>query len=174
MSDYGVVTEPGTVRLERRLPGPIDRVWRHLTDAELRGRWLATGPLEPRVGGTVELHFRNNDLSAGEGPPEKYRAVACDATVAGRVTSWEPPRRLGFTWAGDSEVTFELSPEEAGVRLVVTHRRLAARDAMLSVSAGWHTHLDILKDRLEGEAPRPFWSNHTRLQAEYERLLPAA
>ena len=26
-ADYGVVTAPRTVRIQRRLPGPIDRVW---------------------------------------------------------------------------------------------------------------------------------------------------
>jgi hypothetical protein len=69
---------------------------------------------------------------------------------------------------------FELAPEEAGVLLVLTHRRLPNRNMTLSVSAGWHVHLDILSDRLQGVPPRPFWSNHTRLEADYDRLLPAA
>lgn len=174
MSSYGVVTEPGTVRIERKLPGPIERVWDHLTDSELRGRWLASGPMESRTGGSVELNFRHATLSAeAERPPEKYRDYECHQTN-GHVTAWEPPRRLAYTWGGDSEVTFELTPEEAGVLLVLTHRRLPGRDMMLSVAAGWHVHLDILSDQLQGVPPRPFWSNHTRLEAEYDRLLPAA
>jgi len=28
MDDYGIITEPGTIRFERLLPGPIERVWR--------------------------------------------------------------------------------------------------------------------------------------------------
>jgi uncharacterized protein YndB with AHSA1/START domain len=27
MNDYGVIVGPGTVRFERLLPGPIERVW---------------------------------------------------------------------------------------------------------------------------------------------------
>ena len=156
MSTYGVVTEPGTVRIERKLPGPIERVWDHLTNSELRGRWLASGPLEPRLGA-----------------PDKYRDRECHQT-SGHVTAWQPPRLLAYTWGGDSEVTFELTPEQAGILLVVTHRRLPSRDMMLSVSAGWHVHLDILSDQLRGKPPRPFWSNHTRLVAEYDSLLPTA
>jgi len=56
--------------------------------------------------------------------------------------------------------------------LVVTHRRLADHDAIISVAAGWHTHLDILLDRLEDREPAGFWATHTRLEAEYERRIP--
>jgi uncharacterized protein YndB with AHSA1/START domain len=174
MSEYGVVTEPGTVRIQRVLPGPIERVWAYLTESEKRGAWLASGDMEPRVGGQVHLHFRNSELSAhGEAPPEKHREHACRDDSSGRVTAWEPPRRLGYTWSGGSEVTFELTTRETDVLLVLTHRRLAAREAMLSVSAGWHAHLDILGDKLEGREPRPFWSTHARLENEYEQRIPA-
>jgi hypothetical protein len=42
---------------------------------------------------------------------------------------------------------------------------------MTSVSAGWHTHLDILSARLEGRVAESFWAKHTRLEAEYDRRL---
>lgn len=174
MSDFGVVTEPGTVQIRRTLPGPIERVWAHLTKPELRGRWLAAGPMEPRVGGEVALHFRNDQLSDGHRAPEKYREIECRSEVEGRVIAWEPPWRLAYSWGGGSEVTFELTPDEAGVLLVLTHRKLPDREQMLGVSAGWHAHLDILIARLEGMVAKPFWPNHTRLEAEYDRLLPAA
>src|SRR5580698_6413683 len=48
MSDYGVITESNTLRFERLLPGPIDRVWRYLIDSDKRGQWLAYGEIEPR------------------------------------------------------------------------------------------------------------------------------
>jgi hypothetical protein len=31
---FGVLIEPGTIRFERILPGPIERVWDYLTDSE--------------------------------------------------------------------------------------------------------------------------------------------
>jgi uncharacterized protein YndB with AHSA1/START domain len=51
MSEYGVVTEAGTIRFERVLPGPIERVWAYLTESKERGKWLASGEMDLRVGG---------------------------------------------------------------------------------------------------------------------------
>ncbi len=177
MNEYGVATEAGTVRLERLLPGPIERAWAYLTEPEKRGKWLATGPMELRIGGRVELKFRHADLSPHKEPvPEKYRKYEECGSVNGRVTRCDPPRLLAYTWGGgpgeDSEVTFELSPRaDGGVLLVVTHRRLPDRATMASVAAGWHTHLGILIDHLSGRVPRGFWSAHAELEAEYESRL---
>ena len=63
-NEYGVVPEPGTVRFERLLPGPIERIWAYLTDSEKRGRWLASGAMELREGGRVTLEFKHKTLSS--------------------------------------------------------------------------------------------------------------
>lgn len=173
MSEFGVVTAARTLRIRRVLPGPIERVWAYLTESDKRGRWLATGPMELRVGGRVELTFRNTELSAhAEPPPDKYRKYE-GASFEGRVTRCEPPHLLSYTWGEGSEVTFELSPQGEGVLLVLTHRRLPDRTAMVMVGSGWHAHLAILLDHLSGQEPRPFWSTHARLEAEYDKRLPA-
>jgi uncharacterized protein YndB with AHSA1/START domain len=173
LSEFGVVTEARTLRIRRTLPGPIERVWAYLTESDKRGRWLASGPMELRVGGRVELTFRNSGLSAHAEPaPDKYKKYE-GASFSGRVTRCDPPRLLSYTWGDDSEVTFELTPQGTDVLLVLTHRRLPDRSTMVRVGSGWHTHLAILLDHLGGRAPRPFWSTHARLEAEYERRLPA-
>ena len=64
---------PRTVRLERILPGPIERVWDYLVDGEKRGEWLCSGEMEPRVGGKVELEFQHSDLSAEKAYPERFK-----------------------------------------------------------------------------------------------------
>lgn len=174
--EFGVVTEAGTVRFERLLPGPIERVWSYLTESEKRGTWLAAGPMELRVGGGVELHFRNADLSPViEETPPRYKDTGCGGAHSCRITQCDPPRLLSMTWPGntESEVTFELEPRGDKVLLALTHRRLTDRADMLNVAGGWHTHLDILVDKLNGRTPRPFWSTHARLAAEYERRLKA-
>lgn len=176
--EFGVVTEAGTVRFERLLPGPIERVWSYLTDSEKRGTWLATGAMDLRVGGKVELCFHHVDLSpVKEETPARYKEIEDGVETTGQVTRCDPPRLLSFTWGGlmfkGSEVTFELTPRGDKVLLALTHRRLANRADMLSVSGGWHTHLAILADNLEGVTPRPFWSTHAKLEAEYERRIAA-
>jgi uncharacterized protein YndB with AHSA1/START domain len=176
MSEFGVVTRARTVRFNRVLPGPIERVWAYLTESDKRATWLAAGPMELRVGGPVELTFRNADLTPhAETPPDKYKARG--GVLRGRITRCEPPRLLSYTWGeasgGKSEVTFELSPQGEDVLLALTHRRLPDRTTMVNVGSGWHTHLGILVDHLSGREPQPFWSTYTRLEAEYEQRLPA-
>lgn len=68
-------------------------------------------------------------------------------------------------------MTFELSPRGRDVVLTLTHRRIE-RDEVPSVAGGWHTHLGILVDRLNGRTPAPFWATHARLKAEYARRMP--
>ncbi|HKZ72525.1 MAG TPA: SRPBCC family protein [Steroidobacteraceae bacterium] len=178
MNDYGVVTDPTTLRLERLLPGPIERVWSYLTDPEKRGKWLASGPMELRVGGRVEHTFDNSHLTNVHEPtPEKYKQYE-RVTFIGRVTRFEPPHVLSYTWAeswgSDSEVTFELTPRGDQVFLALTHRRLVDRAAMVNVAGGWHTHLGILADLLNGRDSPGFWSTHAKLEAEYEKRIPSA
>lgn len=174
MKDYAVVTAPGTVVIQRLLPGPIERVWAFLTESEQRGRWLASGEMDLRVGGGVHLHFHHADLSPHrEQVPERYQAMEGGHDSSGRILECDPPRRLSFTWdeadAEPSQVSFELGTRGDQVLLVVTHRRLADRAAMLSVAGGWHTHLDILAALLNGAVPLPFWTTHAMLEAEYAR-----
>lgn len=177
MSKRGEFVSPDTIRFERTLPGPIERVWEYLTDSEKRGKWLASGPMDLRVGGAVEMVFNNTGLSPRrEVPPEKYKDCESAGPMRGRITRIEPPRLLAYTWGeswGDhSEVTFELSPKGDEVLLTLTHTRLQGRDLKISVAAGWDTHTSILLDILRGEEARPFWSTHTRLEAEYEARVP--
>lgn len=167
---YGVVTEPATVRIQRILPGPIDRVWAYLTQSELRGQWLATGGMDLREGGKVELVWRNDDLNGRrEQRPEGFEEEHRMESVVTRI---DPPRLLSFGWNGGSEVTFELEPQGAEVLLTVTHRRLPDRGTMLGVSAGWHAHLDVLVARFRGTEPPLFWSHWKQLRADYDARLP--
>lgn len=176
MSDYGVLTTPDTLRLERLLPGPIERVWQYLTESDLRMKWLAEGGVEPRIGGTVEHCFRNSELSPEHDiPPPKYSHCAAPINMLGKVTAWEPLRLLSYTWnegsGAESEVSFALAEQQGQVKLTVTHRLLTNPNERLSVAGGWHTHLNILRDLLEGKTPQGFWKAHTQLEQEYAQRL---
>jgi uncharacterized protein YndB with AHSA1/START domain len=135
---------PG-VRFERRLPGPIEKVWAHLTrPAELPG-WYGEGSvIEPREGGRVELNGGH---------------------IRGVVTQWRAPFKFAHTWnvfgPGDtvspypeSYLTLELAPAGDAVALTLTHlpvlERFEPQNAM-----GWATFLDILVASARGEAVKP-------------------
>jgi len=179
MNEYGELLDENTVRFERLLPGPIDRVWRFLTESESRARWLCGGDVETRDGGHVDMHFHNVSLSGDDDipRPEKYRNMPKKVSFTGQVTRCEPPRVLVHTWEfGDehSEVCYELTERGDKVLLVLTHRRLESTDTVLSVSSGWHTHLNLLVDVLQGDKPRPFYRMQRQYEAEYTRRLGLA
>lgn len=170
MESFGEITEPQTVRLERTLPGPIERVWSYLTNSEKRGKWLASGEMELRVGGRVSLTFNNQNLSSDKETPERFKSTE-GHKIEGEVTRCDPPRLLTFTWGKAGDVTFELTPKGKDVLFVVTHRRLPDRSTTVMVSSGWHAHTGVLADILNNEEPRPFWKTFVRLQQEYEKRI---
>jgi uncharacterized protein YndB with AHSA1/START domain len=168
---HGKLIEPATLKIERLLPGPIDRVWAYLTESELRRRWLAAGAMEMKVGATFELVWRNNELT--DPPGQRPPGFSGEHRMQSRIIALDPPRKLAFTWQGNGEVSFELEPRGGKVLLTLIHRRLPDRATMLKVAAGWHAHLDVLVARASGEEPEPFWDGWSRLKADYDGRLPA-
>ena len=176
MNDYGELLDESTVRFERLLPGPIERVWSYIVESDKRRLWLCAGDIGEGDGAHVDMVFRNDTLSNADDieVPEKYRDMPSEMAFTGTVTRWEPPRAVAHTWDFEeesSEVTYELEEVGDKVRLVLTHRRLDSTDTILGVSGGWHTHLDILVDVLEGREPKAFWKTHSALEAEYAERL---
>lgn len=178
MSEYGELLDENTVRFERLLTGPIERVWAFLTEGQKRAQWLCGGDIETKEGGRVDMHFHNVALSqASEGDiprPEKYQDRPEEMSFAGKVTRCKPMTLLEHTWEFEDEnslVCYELAEEGDKVRLVLTHSRLETTDIVLSVSGGWHTHLNVLEDVLGSEVRRPFYKMQERFESEYRLRL---
>ncbi len=144
MSDRGEMSSVPCVIFTRILPGPIEKVWAHLTDTKLLPAWFGSdSSIEPRQGGAVRL---------------------MGGHIRGVVTQWQPPRMLVYTWNvfgpddgrdavseyPESYPTFELEPRGGGVVLTFRHfpiiERFVPQNAM-----GSHTMLDILGAALRGE-----------------------
>jgi uncharacterized protein YndB with AHSA1/START domain len=137
MEDLGTYTEgpDGKVQLryERVYPRPIETVWAALTQPERLADWLGACDVEPRLGGRFNC-FVNRD-------PE--------AQTIGRVTAWEPPSLLEFTWghhgeAEETRVRAELTPLGPNeTRMVFTHGMMDRKWTALTF-AGWHHLLEQL------------------------------
>lgn len=142
-----MMTEPGIVRrtssgyevvFERHLEHRPERVWAALTEPEKVRKWFcARVEMDCRLGGTIVEHHDHVNVE-----------------VHGQVTRWEPPAVFEHTWwIGDSSsapmglVRWEIFPQEAGSRLVLTHHRPEPDAGGIS---GAHTYLDILCDVLDG------------------------
>jgi uncharacterized protein YndB with AHSA1/START domain len=146
---YGALIEPATLKIQRLLPGPIERVWAYLTESDLRRQWLAAGQMEMKVGTPFELVWRNDELT--NPPGQRPAGFGDEHRMESKITELDPPRKLVMTWGTGSEVSFELSPQGEDVLLTVIHRRLPSREDLLMVGAGWHMHLDVLVARLTGK-----------------------
>jgi uncharacterized protein YndB with AHSA1/START domain len=167
---YVQMTTPDTLKIERLLPGPKERVWAYLTDSEQRRKWLAAGKMEMKVGAAFEFVWRNDELTD---PPGKRPAdFSSEHRMQSRITELDVPNTITFTWGESGLVTFDLASKGDEVLLTVTHRRLPARPSRLLIAAGWHMHLDVLEARATGEKPAPFWDGWTALRNEYNQRLP--
>jgi uncharacterized protein YndB with AHSA1/START domain len=129
------------LKIERLLPGPIERVWAYLAESQLRRQWLAAGQMEMKSGTPFEFVWRNDELTnpPGQRPP----GFGDECRMQSRIIEFDPPRKRAITWQGSGNVSFELEPKGNKVLLTVIHRRLPDRATLLKVGAGWHMHLDV-------------------------------
>lgn len=149
-----------TLRFERWLRHPPERIWPALTDPEEARNWFMEMVLEPRTGGRVRIGF-----TLDEGYAE------------GEVLAWDPPRLLEYSWTekgSTSRVRWELTPEGDGTRLALTHIGLAFEAPPYEYGAGWHDFLDRLARHLAGEPHPEGVEAFERLVREYRPLIDAA
>ena len=173
MDAHGTLIEPATLKIQRLLPGPIERVWAYLTESDLRRQWMAAGEMEMRVGAPVTYTWRNDELTSP--PGQRPAGFAEEHSMLSRIIALDPPRKLVISWGEkEGEVTFTLEPAGKKILLTVIHRRLPDdRAVKLSICAGWHMHLDVLVARISGTEIGPFWDGWSRLKGEYDPHLPA-
>jgi uncharacterized protein YndB with AHSA1/START domain len=169
ISPYGEMIEATTLKIQRVLPGPVERVWDYLTRSELRRQWLAAGHMDTTPGASFELVWRNNELT--NPPGKRPEGFGDEHRMQGQILDYDPPRKLAFTWQGGGDVTFTLEPRGERTLLTVVHRGLVERSTRTKVGPGWHSHLDILAARMAGTEPEPFWDHWARLQKEYEQRV---
>jgi uncharacterized protein YndB with AHSA1/START domain len=175
MDNFGKRIDAHTVRFERLLPGPVEKIWAYLTDGQKRGEWFASGPFPAKIGETFELRFKHDDLSPNKAPPpDRFKDMnETGFRATERLLALEPMRRLAYTFGNDnpppSEVEFVLNPEGDKVRLTLTHRHVLDRPYAVNISGGWHSHLAILQDKAEGKTPPAFWDVWRQTEHIYEQ-----
>ena len=172
MKERATLIKPSTIRFERLLPGPVERVWAYIVESEKRATWLAAGEFDLRVGGKIEMESNNESLTDEVPPPGAMGREK--KLIQGKITRLEPLRLLAHTWTWNdkvSEVTYELTPKGKDVLLTIHHKLPDDPGLKIAVGGGWAVHTGILEDQLNGVKPRPFWSTHARLMKEFEATL---
>ena len=163
---------PDAIRLERLLDAPLEKVWRYLTEAELRQQWFMGGSDATGVG-EFELLVDHDKLSTEKVPyPETYECFK-GAVWTEKVTRFDPPRLLETTFQGGKNgiVTYELFPEGSGTRLVLTHSGMVSPVGAQDFGSGWNSHLAVLQERLAGRGVRDFWALHAKSKEAVAKAL---
>jgi uncharacterized protein YndB with AHSA1/START domain len=119
-----------------------ERLWRLLTEPDALVRWWPdVAELEPREGGRIRMVFAGNS-----------------SVVNGRVTRFEPPTGLGFTWEREqspdvvTQVEFTVTDLGDGrCRVDVVHSGWEAAPELRPLhDLGWSHFLACLADLAEG------------------------
>ncbi len=172
-SAYCEYPEPTSLKITRTLPGPIDRVWDYLTKSELRQKWMASGIMGNTEGSVCELVWRNDDLTDSENSNPSLRPENFPEThkMEVEIIKINAPNYLAISWGSTGGVVFELKEQGKDVILSIVHSRVLDKSIVLNISAGWHTHINILEIVLRGQKRPPFWENWLKLRAEYAEIL---
>jgi uncharacterized protein YndB with AHSA1/START domain len=138
----GQVIDGHTLRFERVVAHPPERVWRAISDEnELRAWMRYPVSFEQREGGRVRFF---------EVRP-----------IIGKIFIWEPPRSLAFSFwdagAADAEervggewhVRWDLEPDGGGCRITFQHRNLGGAH-LWGLGDGWHGFIDQLIGYFDG------------------------
>ncbi len=138
-----------SLRFERRLEHPRDKVWRAITESEHLEHWLPADIVgERRAGASIRLPFwtQHQERFGSELP-----------VLDGRILVWEPPSVFEWTWDVD-RLRFELEPTAGGTVLRFTTWLRDADTPNEGTAAGYHVCFDLLEADLAG-MPRPLPSD---------------
>jgi uncharacterized protein YndB with AHSA1/START domain len=163
---------PDAIRLERLLDASPDTVWKYLTEAKLREQWFMGGTDATGVG-EFDLLVDHDKLSTDDVPYPETHECFKGAVWTEKVTRFEPPRLLQTTFQGGKNglVTYELFPEGAKTRLVLTHSNITSPSGFQDFGGGWTSHLAVLQEKLAGRGVRNFWELHAKSKEEVREAL---
>jgi uncharacterized protein YndB with AHSA1/START domain len=130
------------VVVERRVPHPLDKVWRALTQGPLLEAWLMANDFEPVVGHRFTFHM----------PPMQGWNGVTDCEVLTVV----PNEELSYTWNASGEeaatglqtvVTWTLEPVDGGVLVRMEQSGFREQDQrnFMGAKYGWERNLGQLE-----------------------------
>lgn len=108
------------IRMERTYPVAPEHVYFALTDRDSLADWLMPNDFPAQAAVGAQFKFTSTPQGSWDG------VTHC------RILAFDPPRRLAYTWTGqrkdgsgpalaDTTVTWTLTPDGSGTRLVLEH-----------------------------------------------------
>lgn len=139
----------GTLQIERTYQAPVEAVFEAWTSEEVMRRWFhgkrawetPTAEVDLRLGGAVRVVMRNPEEGAEYGG-------------GGHYTEIDPPHRLAFTWAWDSDgreslIELDFEEVEGATTVRLTHSGLRDAETVRDHEEGWSNCLANLGQVLE-------------------------
>jgi uncharacterized protein YndB with AHSA1/START domain len=143
-----------TVQLHRVLRAPPNKVYRAFLDAEALARWIppygflcTVHHLEPQVGGTFRMSFRNFGSGNGHSFGGEYLELVPD-TLLRYTDQFDDPNLPGTL-----EVTVKLNPVLCGTELHVTQSGIPDVIPLEMCYLGWQESLAQLAHLVEPDIP---------------------
>ena len=145
---------PGTIRLHRVLATSPEKVYRAFVEADALAKWLPPNGfactvhhLEPKVGGTFRMSFRN--FTTGD-----------SHAFGGEYVELVPNQRIRYTdrfddpnLPGTMHVTVELKAVSCGTDLRIEQSGIPSLIPVEACYLGWQQSLRQLADLVDPEIP---------------------
>lgn len=145
---------PGTVRLHRVLRSKPDRVYRAFLEPDAVVKWMApngfTGKvhhMEPRVGGTYKMSFRNFTTGNSHSFGGKYLELVPNEKIR-HTDAFDDPNL-----PGELQVTVTIKAVSVGVELQILQEGIPDTIPVEACYLGWQESLTLLAQLVEAEIP---------------------
>jgi len=143
-----------TVRLHRVLRSKPERVYRAFLEADALVKWMAPNgftakvhQMEPRVGGTYKMSFRNFTTGNSHSFGGKYLELVPNEKIR-HTDQFDDPNL-----PGEMQVTITIKPVLVGVELNIVQENVPDVIPVEACYLGWQESLTLLAQLVEAEIP---------------------
>lgn len=145
---------PGTVRLHRVLRSKPERLYRAFLDPEALVKWMPphgftakVHHMEPRVGGTYKMSFKNFTTGNSHSFGGKYLELVANQKIRHTDVFDDP------NLPGEMQVTITLKQVSVGVELQIVQEGIPDVIPVEACYLGWQESLTLLTQLVEPEIP---------------------
>jgi len=145
---------PNTVRIHRVLRSKPERVYRAFLESDALVKWLPpngftakVNHIEPRVGGTYKMSFKNFTTGSSHSFGGKYLELVPNERIRHTDVFDDP------NLPGEMQVTVSIRPVLVGVELQIVQEGIPDAIPLEACYLGWQESLTLLAQLVEPEIP---------------------
>lgn len=145
---------PNTVRLHRVLRSKPERVYRAFLESDALVKWMPPNGftatvhhIEPRVGGTYKMSFRNFTTGSSHSFGGKYLELVPNERIRHTDVFDDP------NLPGEMQVTVSIRPVLVGVELQIVQEGIPDAIPLEACYLGWQESLTLFAQLVEAEIP---------------------